>query len=311
MHVDALDVAILRAMGVRPYGAFARGTEVWRPARLAEHVGVTEDTVRSRIARMEESGLIAGYRVAPNLPQMGLTGTGYYFEPVGGEAARVAHAVINAGIPGVMEVHAFLGRGLCVELASPDDAEAKRRLAAVAGVAGASEPIRFHEWSFPRVRGRLSPLDWRIVRAMRANGRRPLPEVADELGVSARTVKRRFERMAEQGSVFCVPLVDLSKAAGILLVELLVHLRPGAPDVVLDEVVADLAGNVLHVGRPIDPAMGNGDIILSAESPARVESLRERVASRPGVARADAMLVTAIEERATWMDETLRGLAGG
>ncbi|HUR67818.1 MAG TPA: AsnC family transcriptional regulator [Candidatus Thermoplasmatota archaeon] len=307
--MDDLDVRILRAMGVRPYGRTARGADALSSARLAEQVGVTDDTVRARVARMESAGLIAGYRLAPNLHQMGLTGTGYYFDPVDGEPAKLARAIVDAGIPGIMEVHAFLGRGLCVELAYATDKDRLSTLDAIGRVVGSAPPVTFHAWTYPEVERTLSALDWRIVEAMRGNARRPLPEVADEISISAKTVKRRFERMAEEGSVLCVPLVDLSKAQGVLLIELLVHLTPGAPEAVLSEVVADLAGHVFHVGRPAEASMGNADIILAASSPAEVEKLRERVASRPGVSRADAMLVTALEDHAAWLDARLQALA--
>jgi Lrp/AsnC family leucine-responsive transcriptional regulator len=46
----------------------------------------------------------------------------------------------------------------------------------------------------------LSPLDLRILRALRSDSRRKLTEVASEVGVSARTVRLRLDRMIKEGS---------------------------------------------------------------------------------------------------------------
>lgn len=48
---------------------------------------------------------------------------------------------------------------------------------------------------------RLSKLDYRIVNALHSDSRRPLTDVSDELGVSARTVRRRLSKMEREGSV--------------------------------------------------------------------------------------------------------------
>lgn len=47
----------------------------------------------------------------------------------------------------------------------------------------------------------LTPLDRRIVAALQRDCRRPLAEVAEQLNVSVSTVKRRLDRMVEQGAV--------------------------------------------------------------------------------------------------------------
>jgi DNA-binding Lrp family transcriptional regulator len=41
----------------------------------------------------------------------------------------------------------------------------------------------------------LYPLDYQIIRSLKDNSRKPTSEVADELGVSAKTVRRRLSRM--------------------------------------------------------------------------------------------------------------------
>lgn len=54
------------------------------------------------------------------------------------------------------------------------------------------------------VEGKLSELDYSIIRSLRDNSRKALSDVAEELGVSTKTVRRRLSRMMQLG------LVDMS-----------------------------------------------------------------------------------------------------
>lgn len=47
----------------------------------------------------------------------------------------------------------------------------------------------------------LYPLDYQIIYALHKNSRKPVSEIAEELGVSAKTVRRRLSRMIREGSI--------------------------------------------------------------------------------------------------------------
>ena len=47
----------------------------------------------------------------------------------------------------------------------------------------------------------LYPLDYQIIYALHKNSRRPVSEIAEELGVSAKTVRRRLSRMIREGLI--------------------------------------------------------------------------------------------------------------
>jgi DNA-binding Lrp family transcriptional regulator len=52
----------------------------------------------------------------------------------------------------------------------------------------------------------LTPLDLKIVASLKDNARRPVAEIADRIGVSAKTVRRHLEHMISEGSMdFYVP----------------------------------------------------------------------------------------------------------
>ncbi len=47
----------------------------------------------------------------------------------------------------------------------------------------------------------LYPLDYQIIYALHKNSRKPISEVAEELGVSARTIRRRLSKMIHEGLI--------------------------------------------------------------------------------------------------------------
>jgi DNA-binding Lrp family transcriptional regulator len=73
----------------------------------------------------------------------------------------------------------------------------------------------------------LSPLDYRIMRSLKADARRPVEEVAAELNVSAATARRRLARMTEIGA-FSASMDWRPSASGQTVAQLHVQLKEGA-----------------------------------------------------------------------------------
>ena len=73
---------------------------------------------------------------------------------------------------------------------------------------------------------KLSPLDLRIVSAMRFDARKTYQQLAEEVGVTARTVRQRVERMLEEGTVLLVLLFDSTRGQSISSV-IHVHFKEG------------------------------------------------------------------------------------
>jgi DNA-binding Lrp family transcriptional regulator len=63
---------------------------------------------------------------------------------------------------------------------------------------GIADPIAMHS---PPQATPLSKLDYRIIRSMASNSRKPLTEVADDVGISAKTVQRRLEKMTREYTI--------------------------------------------------------------------------------------------------------------
>ncbi len=85
----------------------------------------------------------------------------------------------------------------------------------------------------------FSKLDYRILDSMADDSRKAISDVAQELGVSPKTVKRRLTRMEEEGTVH-VRILWQPSMGDIIQSYLYLTLRPG---VARRDVIADLANN--------------------------------------------------------------------
>jgi DNA-binding Lrp family transcriptional regulator len=299
--MDSLDLKIVREMGFRPYGSRPQNLEAFKPSYLAKCTGVEPETVKARLARMEKSGFIRFYQVYPNFRHLGLQGSAYLFSvPDDDQKAEAIQKV--EPIDGLVEIHNFLGPEMCVDMSHRGPEDLSRKLRLLAEFTGDAAPERIYERHMPSVERTLTRLDWRILKALRYKGRRPLAEVADEVGVSPRTIRRRFDRMAVEGSFFVVPAIDPGKAPGILLYELLFHLNPDASDSVFGQVLRLLDERYLYHYVPSSKALGNFDILLYAESSGETEEVRQKVRSLPGIAKVTALVFRAWREYTGWID---------
>lgn len=285
--MDALDVGIIRAMGIRPYERVPKPLDALQPGRISHETGAALNTVKDRIARMTELGIIAGYHAVPNLQHLGMRGEAYHLRFESDEAKDAAMPRLLA-LDGLLEFHDFLGKGACADLVFRDTAEMHGKLAALAEWSGDPRPRRFYDREMPRVGRSLTQLDWRIVQALRAAPRSSAADLSPVVGVSARTVKRHLERMAAEGSIFLVPIVDPSKADGLFLFELLVYLREGSGPRPMAALRAAFRDEHVYAYVPASAELGHFDMLLFARTSAEVEALRRRAEEVEGVVRAEA-----------------------
>ncbi len=308
--MDALDVSIIRAMGIRPYERAPKPLDALRPARLAEATGAAVNTVKDRIAAMTEAGVIAGYRAFPNLRHLGLAAEAQYLRFPSAEAKDAALPRITA-MEGVLEVHDFIGQGLCTDFSFRDEADRRAKLGLLADCAQGAPLRRFYVREMPPVERPLTPLDWRLLAALRADPRAGPAELAGAVGVSARTAKRHLARLAAEGSVFLVPIVDPGKVEGLFMFELIVYLKEGSGPQPMAALRQAFHEENVYAYVPLSTELGSFDLLLFARTSAQVEEFRHRAEAVPGVVRAEAWLFRAFLDLSAWLDRAVAERARG
>ena len=302
--MDPLDLKIIRTMGVRPYGPKPSDPDALSFANVAKAIGVEPETVRARLAKMEETGFLRCYQVYPNLQHLGLLGSAYLFRVADDDkkAAAIAKAEL---VDGLTEVHNFLGAEMCLDMAYRSPAELSRKLKLLREITEDRAPERFYDRVMPKVERPLTRLDWQILKALRNRARRPLGEVAEEVGASVKTVRRRHARMAADGSFFAVPSVDASRAPGVIMYELLFYTAPDAGRAVGQRILELLRDRYLYHYVPASESLGNFDVLLAAQSSGEIEDMRRAGAKVPGVVKVSALVFRGWAEHSAWLDAAI------
>lgn len=180
---------------------------------MAKRLAIDEETVRNRLKRMSEVGFLRGWQLILN-PVL-----------LGREAAIVELRVSDSGskpevisrlklLEGVMLIDDFYGKELAVLILYENAAMLERQVQLIASLCGCPTPIRW-KLGFPPCELTPTTTDWRIIQALRQNGRGRLSDVARGLRISTRTVKRRLVHLVDGNAFYLDPVLDLGKVGGV------------------------------------------------------------------------------------------------
>ena len=127
LSIDRLDFQLLEAL--------TRDARLGVVA-LAAKLGVSRNTVQSRLKRLEDGGLVTGYRPELCLPRIGAAILAFIgLEIEQGKLAAVVQELST--IPQILEVHATTGReDLLVRVAAADQTELQRLIEKVVLIEG-------------------------------------------------------------------------------------------------------------------------------------------------------------------------------
>jgi len=243
--LDALDVRLFRdllqSQASSPMGAHFRTSF----GSIAKKAGVDEETVRHRIRRFHEDGLISGWRTIMNPAILGGGLYGIIFD-VNPEIRK--DEVIEAArlTPGMFLLVSFHGSLITAVLRSYNDAALRKHIEILRRLARADR-IYVAKVPFPPCTIVLSKSDWDVVRALRGDPQKPYTTVSQELGLSSRTVKRRLQRMIHEGAVFAFPAVDPNAARGVVMAALIVTYDPEKKEDLDPQIFAKLEAYIWHV----------------------------------------------------------------
>ena len=105
-------------------------------------------------------------------------------------------------------------------------------------------PESFDGWRRKERYGRLTSLDFKIVTSLQENARKPSADIAQELGVSAKTVRRHLSSMISDHSLVFVQPLDLASGEDMLTM-LYLDLRSGSNKVKVGRRL--IAKDPLHI----------------------------------------------------------------
>lgn len=293
---------IVRHIGVEPFAGAARTPHPWRPEELAEGLQESPRLVKDRVARLERDDVLRGFDVFPNLALLGLSWRTYAF-PFQQRAGRAETLARVASLPGVISHVDYLTDWLTVTFAFADQQEHDERLSAVRATLGGIAPETWFEVELPPAARDLTRLDWRILRALRGDARIPVHDLAERIGVTAKTVQRRLDRLAEERAFSPYVLLSDRSMDELLMCSLVITVdmaRVGDAMAVLHgELLADAWA---HCSAPLIQDGVHYDLVAAPRSPRGLAELLDRTASIPGVLDVRGHVASTAAWAPAWLD---------
>lgn len=187
---------------------------------MARRLGVDPTTVRDRMRAWQQEEFLLGFTVLPNasLFGAGVASGAIRLENPSDKPRLMATVRAVEGVIGMMD---HVGEWVGLGYVDPSAEALERTLAQLASIPGVAEVTPSFQVPQPAATVDLTPLDWRIVRALRAHPREPLSVAAEEVGVSTRTVARRYERMVEGRALWSIGMFDFGRWRDAIPVQLI------------------------------------------------------------------------------------------
>ncbi len=299
--MDYLDLQIFRSLGFLPYGQHSCDLSRLNPWVIAKKVGADGRTVKLRLNNMQKNGFIHYFQIYPNFRLLGLSGVAYVFNV--GDVLRKYDVIDNCAlVDGVTEIHNFIGSELCIDFTYQDARDENRRLELFRKLTHCESPVRFYERVMPRSEIILSNMDWHIIKALRYNAFKPLSTVAGELGLSAKTVRRRFERMVQNNAVIIAPIINPAHIANTITYVIFLYPSPDKWSSVMEKVMT-IFNYSYFLTRMFPPE--NSAVYMSARTLAETEDNLIKVRRIEGVKDARILILKEMRENTQWLDSAI------
>ena len=282
--LDRLDLGILKTLLVNN-GVPPPGNPVLKKSfrSMARELGVDQATIRKRIKKFQERRILKGWYLGMN---PGLTGQDvfYCWFALENESEKEGVTERLLSLPDLERVCNYLGPTIKMVLICDKGVDIDGVRNQLSRLAGSRAIMRSHSFlEVPPLN--LGETDLRIIGSLRSDPWRPYRIVAKELGLSPRTVKRRVERLSEEGRIYMLPVIDLKALQGAIPVDLIVEYASGESRASVNELITVHVKEELMFSGNFGPV---GYFSLMVPNVARVEQIVGWVRRQAGVRHAQA-----------------------
>jgi DNA-binding Lrp family transcriptional regulator len=304
-----LDIDILREMYREGAVNIAGVDPRLNATQIAQRLHVGRRRVAARLKMWKELGFLRHYDVWVNPALLGARG--------GWLSLRVDNPRVKPDlfrrlglVDGVVSALDFLGEWVSVGLLASDDATLARKAALIRNLVGVREVEGPAPWLAPLPKRSLTPLELRIVRALRVQPDATLTAIARRVGVSTRTMTRHYSDLVDDWAVWFVPVFDFTALAPPV-VSLNLTLRSGTPPEGLVRTLRKRFPLVLE-SRFLGEIPGSSAeiflVFVVLPSAARFEDLHHYVETLEGVDAVEPLSMVRMHVFPEWFDRELSGL---
>jgi len=253
---------------------------------MGKELGVDQGTIRKRIRRFQENRILKGWYLGVN-PGVGGNDIVHGWFEVEGESAKSELIGRLLSVADVERACNYLGPKISIVLFSRKGRDHDAALGRLTRMLGPG--VGLHKQgviitSSPR----LKETDLEIVASLRLDPWKPFAAVSDEIGLSARTIKRRVASLSEEGLIYMLPIIDLKALQGVIPVELLVDYASSDARTSANEKIASRIKEALVFSNISGPY---GYFALLVPNVAEVEQIVHWTSQLPGIRRVHADLL--------------------
>ncbi len=302
--MDGTDIQLCRLL-------FMNSRQPYRA--MSKALGISNQAVHRRVELLEEKGVIRRYTVTLSddfthavKARIGGPSTLTSFEELV-EALKKDERTMRLVYcsTDMVSVTALLGR-----LEDLDDylGFLKREVGMSAPKVAFTGPGQFgDEGARRRMKRRLelTPLDYRIIDTLSEDSRKPVAELADQVGVSAKTIKRRLDRMVQE-SVLEFSIEYDPAASPSAFVYFWVQLAPEADRVWFTNAFVKRYDRYILVVYPLTNFPGLLISILWAPTQKNVNDLETELMDDPSVVYSRSNAIQALHFFDTWRERFVR-----
>jgi len=241
--MDSLDIGIIREMletkATSPVDSNVRKSL----SSIARKLKVDENTVKNRIDRLRRSGFLRGWWVGINPNLVNQKMAQIWFDVKNASAKQEVIQKISL-IPGVAVIKNLFGPSLCVVLYYEGEQTLKKTTELISSIAGSSS-VTFATEPFPTCKITLSNDDLRIITNLQKEPLKSYADIASELGLSSKTVKRRIIRLSEGDALYLLAELDPKFLSGGIACGLLIFYDDLRPKFLVEEIVTYLGDQLI------------------------------------------------------------------
>jgi DNA-binding Lrp family transcriptional regulator len=207
---DDLDIRIIRAL-TSP-SSFQWDVRI-SYGRVAAGLNIDEETVRNRLRQMNDVRFLRGWQLILNPTLLGREAA--IVELRVGDTESKPEVISRLKLlEGVTLIDDFYGQELAVSTLYENPLALERQVRLLASLGGSPTAVSW-KLGFPRCDLVPTKTDWRIMQALRRDGRGRLSDVARNLRLSSRTVKRRMTQLIDGNAFYLDPLLKLENVGGV------------------------------------------------------------------------------------------------
>ncbi len=275
--------------------------DIWNTKKsyveIASKLGVDEETVRNRVKHLKESGFLLGFRLVPNPTLLRRALASLRIEFPDRESKQKAIPRL-AQMDGVLNIASTYDKSVMVTLFADEDEDFSKPIICL-GIEGKISRVPglvLRTTSF-----RMTRLDWEIVYLLLRDAERKLDEIAKQLKVSTRTIKRRLNMMMRETGIFTMPIVDLRKTEGISY-QLRVHSETGSRSEVEKSVLAKIADLIFRASDSKNWSIFG----FTGANVAEGNEILEWVSEQPGVKSAEMTITENVVQVFDWLESEIQ-----